>query len=261
MPFRQVGDLRLFALESLDLPGVLHAAFTRRGGVSPSPWASLNLGGTVGDDRPRVLENKRRLLQAVDRPLDSLFEVWQVHSADVVQADEPRGQADLRQADAIITSNPDVTLLMRFADCVPVFLVDPRKRAVGLVHAGWLGTVRKTVAKAVRALEQAFGSDPADLKAGIGPSIGPDHYPVGDDVVQAVREAFGAEADEFLELRDGAAHFDLWGANRRLLEGVGVTSIEVAGVCTACHPDDWYSHRGEAGRTGRFGGLLALSAG
>ncbi len=261
MPFRQVGDLRLFTLESLDLPGVVHAAFTRRGGVSPSPWASLNLGGTVGDDRPRVLENRSRALQAIGRPLESLFEVWQVHSADVVHAREPRGQEALLQADAIITSNPDVTLLMRFADCVPVFLVDPRKGAIGLVHAGWLGTVRKTAAVAVRALQQAFGSDPADLRAAIGPSIGPDHYPVGDEVVGAVREAFGPQADEFLEVREGAAHLDLWHANRRLLEGVGVTSVEVAGVCTACHLEDWYSHRGEAGKTGRFGGLLALSDG
>ena len=260
MPFRQVGDLRLFTLESLNLPGVVHAAFTRRGGVSPSPWASLNLGGTVGDDRPRVLENKSRALQAIGRPLESLFEVWQVHSADVVHARAPRGHEALLQADAIITSNPDVTLLMRFADCAPVFLVDPRKGAIGLVHAGWLGTVRKTVAEAVRALQQAFGSDPADLRAAIGPSIGPDHYPVGDEVVGAVREAFGPQADEFLEVREGAAHLDLWHANRRLLEGVGVTSVEVAGVCTACHLEDWYSHRGEGGKTGRFGGLLALSA-
>ena len=81
MPFRQVGDLRLYTLDSLNLPGVIHAVFTRRGGVSPSPWASLNLGGTVGDDRNRVLENKRRALQAVGRSPESLFEVWQVHSA------------------------------------------------------------------------------------------------------------------------------------------------------------------------------------
>jgi YfiH family protein len=261
MPFHEVDDLRLFTLESLNLPGVVHAFFTRRGGISPSPWASLNLGGTVGDERPRVLENKRRALMAMARPVEGLYEVWQVHSASVVHAREPRGQDALRQADAVITSNPDVTLLMRFADCVPIFLVDPRLRAVGLVHAGWLGTVRKTVVQAVQALEQTFGSDPADLRAGIGPSIGPDHYPVGEEVVQAAQEAFGAQADEFLEVRDGATHFDLWRANRRLLEGVGVTSIEVAEVCTACHLEDWYSHRGEAGKTGRFGGLLALSAG
>lgn len=260
MPFRQVGDLRLYSLESLNRPGLTHAAFTRLGGVSPSPWASLNLGGTVGDDGPRVLENKRRALVAVGRSGESLHEVWQVHSADVVHAQAPRGPAALRQADAMITSNPQVTLLMRFADCVPILLYDPGKQAIGLVHAGWLGTARKTVVQAVRALRQAFGCDPAELLAGLGPSIGPDHYAVGEDVIGAVREALGPSADEVLVARNGQVHLDLWLANRRLLEGEGVSSIEVAELCTACHLEDWYSHRGEAGKTGRFGALMALAA-
>ena len=261
MPFRQAGDLRLHTLDSLNLPGVIHAAFTRRGGVSPSPWASLNLGGTVGDDRGRVLENKRRALEAVGRTPDSLFEVWQVHSADVVHARAPRGQEDLQQADAIITDHPGVTLLMRFADCVPVFLIDPRKQAVGLAHAGWLGTVRRTVVHVVGAMARAFGSDAGDLIAGIGPSIGPDHYPVGPEVVEAVRQTLGVGADEVLSSVNGEVRLDLWHANRLLLEGAGVSTVEVAGVCTACHPADWYSHRGEAGRTGRFGAVLALAPG
>jgi hypothetical protein len=261
MPFRQVGDLRLYTLDSLNLPGVIHAAFTRRGGVSPSPWASLNLGGTVGDDRNRVLENKRRALEAVGCSPEGLFEVWQVHSADVVHARAPRGEDDLQQADAMITDHPGVTLLMRFADCVPVFLIDPRKQAVGLAHAGWLGTARRTVVHAVEAMARAFGSDAEDLRVGIGPSIGPDHYPVGPEVVEAVRQALGTRADEALASTNGEVRLDLWRANRLLLEGAGVRSIEVAGVCTACHPGDWYSHRGEAGRTGRFGAVLALAPG
>jgi YfiH family protein len=260
MPFRQAGDLRLYTFESLNRPGLMHAVFTRRGGVSPSPWSSLNLGGTVGDQVPRVLENKRRLLESVGRSADSLHEVWQVHSADVVDAREPRGQAALRQADAMMTSNPRVTLLMRFADCVPVLLYDPRKQVIGLVHAGWLGTVRKAGVHAVRALQRSYGSDPADLTAALGPSIGPDHYAVGEDVVAAVREALGPSAEEVLSVQDGRVHLDLWLANRRLLEVEGVASIEEAGLCSACHPEDWYSHRGEAGKTGRFGALMALSA-
>jgi len=261
MPFRQAGELRLYTLDSLNLPGVIHAAFTRRGGVSPSPWASLNLGGTVGDDRSRVLENKRRALEAVGRSPESLFEVWQVHSADVVHARAPRGQDDQQQADAIITDHPGVTLLMRFADCVPVFLVDPHKRAVGLAHAGWLGTVRRTVVHAVEAMARAFGSDAGDLRVGIGPSIGPDHYPVGPEVVEAVSQTLGPRADEVLSSVNGEVRLDLWRANQLLLESAGVSSIEVAGVCTACNPGDWYSHRGEAGRTGRFGAMLALASG
>jgi len=259
MPFEQIGDLRLFTFETLNQPGLKHAVFTRRGGVSPSPWASLNLGGTVGDDRARVAENKRRALEVAGRREASLHEVWQVHSAQVVHAEAPRGQLALRQADAMITCNPQVTLLMRFADCVPVLLFDPKRQAVGLVHAGWLGTVRKTVAEAVRAMRSAFGSLPSDLLAGLGPSIGPDHYSIGEDVTRAVRVALGGLADELLTNRNGQAHLDLWAANQRLLESEGVRSIEVAGICTACHPEDWYSHRGEAGKTGRFGALMALA--
>jgi hypothetical protein len=186
--------------------------------------------------------------------------VWQVHSADVVDARQPRGEDGLRQADAMITSNPRVTLLMRFADCVPILLYHPEKHATALVHAGWLGTVRKTVVHAVRALQERYGCDPGGLLAALGPSIGPDHYAVGGDVVDAVSVALGPSADEVLAVRGGVTHLDLWLANRRLLEGVGVTSIEDAGLCTACHPEDWYSHRAEGGKTGRFGALLALAA-
>jgi purine-nucleoside/S-methyl-5'-thioadenosine phosphorylase / adenosine deaminase len=260
MPFAEIGELRLFAFESLNRPGLKHAVFTRRGGVSPSPWASLNLGGTVGDDRSRVLENQRRALEAAGRKEEGLHEVWQVHSADVVHAHAPRGQQALIQADAMITSNPQVTLLMRFADCVPIFLYDPARQAIGLVHAGWLGTARRIVAQTVRAMRDAFGSRPADLLAGLGPSIGPDHYVIGDDVVQAVRQELGPQSDEVLTVRASQACLDLWLANRRLLESEGVGSIEVAGLCTACHLDDWYSHRAEGGKTGRFGALMALSA-
>jgi YfiH family protein len=260
MPFAETSELRLFTFESLNRPGLKHAVFTRRGGVSPSPWASLNLGGTVGDDRSRVLENQRRALEAAGRKEGGLHEVWQVHSADVVHAHTPRGQQALIQADAMITSNPQVTLLMRFADCVPIFLYDPARQAIGLVHAGWLGTARRIVAQTVRAMRDAFGCQPADLLAGLGPSIGPDHYVIGDDVVQTVRQELGPQSDEVLTVRASQASLDLWLANRRLLESEGVSSIEVAGLCTACHLDDWYSHRAEGGKTGRFGALMALSA-
>lgn len=260
MAWDPIGDLLVFTFPSLRRPDLQHAVFTRRGGVSPAPWASLNLGGTVGDDRARVRENLRRALQAARRSPDSLHEVWQVHSADVVHAREPRGQEPLARADAMITQNPQVTLLMRFADCVPILLYDPVRQAIGLAHAGWLGTVRHTASQVVRAMREAFGTRAADLLAALGPSIGPDHYVVGEDVVQAVRQAFGPQAEELLRQQNGRIHFDLWLANRRLLETEGVESIEVAGLCTACHLEDWYSHRAERGQTGRFGALLALAA-
>jgi YfiH family protein len=260
MPFRQAGTLRIFEFESLKRPGLVQAVYTRRGGTSPEPWRSLNVGGTVGDERARVIENRRRCFAAVGRDPDSIHDAWQVHSAAIVRAQAPRGEGDLVKADGLITDNPAVTLFMRFADCVPILLYDPGRPAVGLVHAGWLGTVRRAATAAVQAMGAAFGTVPERIMAAVGPSIGPDHYEVGNDVVEQMREALGMEADAHLHARDGRIHLDLWSANRALLESEGVGRIEVAGVCTACNLEDWYSHRAEHGRTGRFGGLIALEA-
>jgi YfiH family protein len=258
MPLHDSGGICSFTFASLDLYGLPHAIVGRRGGVSPAPWESLNLGGTVGDASERVAENRRRAFAALELSLSSAFDVWQVHSAEVVLAEGPRGSRPIVQADAILTRERSVTLFMRFADCVPVLLFDPRQGAIGLVHAGWLGTVRKTVQTAVRKMKAAFGTRPEDLLAGIGPSIGPDHYTVRDDVVGHVRRSLGASAEEHLRMRDGAIHLDLWSASRALLEAEGVRQIEVAGLCTGCNTGDWYSHRAEAGRTGRFGALITL---
>lgn len=258
MPFTQRGELRLFQFESLLQHNLNHAIFTRRGGVSPQPWQSLNLGGTVGDAAERVAENKRLALAALGRSPESVFDAWQVHSSRVVQAGAPRGAQPPEKADALITDRAPVTLLMRFADCVPVLLFDPRRGAIGMVHTGWLGTVRKAAAQAVARMQRAFGTRPSDLLACIGPSIGPDHYPVGPEVVDQVRRAFGPDAEQHLLARDGELCFDLWSANAGLLAGMGVGSIEQAGLCTACHLQDWYSHRGDRGKTGRFGAAMSL---
>lgn len=259
MPFRQLGPLLAYEFEALSRPQILHAVFSRHGGLSPAPWRSLNLGGTVGDDRQRVSANLDTALRAVGRRPESVYDVWQVHSAKVVRAREARGDVPPIQADGIITDDPRITLLMRFADCVPILLFDPVNLAVGIVHAGWLGTVRKAASAAVLAMSDSFGSRPDQLIACLGPSIGPDHYPVGPEVVASVRESFGRSAEDLLQNHNGSIHFDLWSANRVILEGEGVRAIEIAGYCTACHLEDWYSHRGEGGSTGRFGALIALS--
>lgn len=258
MPFLQVGELRYYQFSQLLHPNLKHAIFTRRGGVSPSPWRSLNVGATVGDSPDRVSENRRRMLNAIGREVDSLFDVWQVHSGDVVEAHNPRRGSQPLKADGIITNQPHLTLLMRFADCVPILLHDPIQHAIGLVHAGWLGTVRKTVVAAVEAMQRAYRTQPQDLLAGIGPSIGPDHYPVGPDVIEQVERAFGDASRDHLVLRGGQVHFNLWTANEMLLTQAGVASIEVAALCTACHLEDWFSHRGEYGQTGRFGAAIAI---
>jgi len=258
MPYRHAESLKIYQFNTFHGTGLIHGVFTRHGGISPAPWDSLNVGSTVGDEASRVKANKRLALAAFQRSEASLYEVWQTHSAAIVEVTSPRGGRDLVQADGIITDRPAVTLMMRFADCVPLVLYDARRHAAGLVHAGWLGTVRKTAAAAVQAMMRAYGSRPADLQAGIGPSIGPDHYEVGEDVQARVRDAFGEAAESFLPVVDGQVHFDLWSANRWLLEREGLGDVEVAGVCTACEPADWYSHRGERGRTGRFGAVVAL---
>lgn len=257
MPFHQNHLVRYFTFDSLDEAGVAHAVFTRQGGVSPEPWQALNLGGTVGDNPANVAENRDRAFRALGRPVESLYDVWQVHSADVVctQAPRPLDTPHLK-ADAILTDQPEVTLLMRFADCVPVLLYDPIRRVAGIAHAGWLGTVRRTALAAVRAMHDQYGSQPEDLLAGIGPSIGAHHYEVGPEVAEQVRAAFGQDANALLPARNGAVQFDLWAANHLVLEEAGVRQVEVAGLCTACDLSSWYSHRAERGRTGRFGALI-----
>jgi YfiH family protein len=260
MPFTEHDGIRYYQFDIFP-PAINQAVFTRHGGVSPAPWESLNVGGTVGDDAARVRENRERSFAALGRHLDSLFDVWQVHSADVAFAKSPRGKGeDYKKADIIFTDRPEVTLYMRFADCVPIMLYDPVRAVVGLAHAGWLGTIRGAAAAAVRAMTKHYGSRPADILAAIGPSIGPDHYEVGPEVVTQVQQAFGPTASKLVEARDGKSYLDLWAANRAQLEGSGMRQIEVAQVCTACHLEDWFSHRAERGRTGRFGALMALPA-
>jgi YfiH family protein len=256
MPFSQQNELRYFQFETLN---TRHAIFTRRGGVSPQPWNSLNVGGTVGDELERVKKNKRLSLAALSRTPESIFEVWQVHSADAVCVDAPRLEGDsLRQADIILTDKPEVTLFMKFADCVPILFHDPRKGVVGLAHAGWMGTLRDVAASAVNTMKTNYGSNPADLQAFIGPSIGPDHYEIGADVILQVMQKFGDESEQVLQSHNGKIHFDLWRTNQVLLERAGIGIIENAGICTACRTEDWFSHRAEKGRTGRFGALISL---
>ena len=260
MPFQNVAGIRYYQFERLG-EGLIQAVFTRQGGVSPKPWAALNMGGTVGDEPQRVSENRRRGLKALDCRLESVYDVWQVHGVNVVVAEAPR-PLDIAhlEADVILTRTPGITLMMRFADCVPILFHDPKRKVIGIVHAGWMGTVRGTARIAVEAMQTHFGSKPIDVHAAIGPSIGPDHYEIGPDVAVQVHQAFGERASNLLSKRNGTIFFDLWLANRLFLEQAGVKQIELAELCTACHTEDWYSYRAEQGRTGRFGAIIALNA-
>jgi len=262
MPLQQHNGVLYFAFDHFSSQTLTQAVFGRHGGVSTGDWAALNVGLTVGDDPEHVAQNRRISFETVNRPIESLSDSWLVHGTAVLVYDRPRplDQESPQKADIILTDNPQVSLFMRYADCVPILLYDPVQRAIGLAHAGWRGTVEKVGQAAVEAMQTRYGSNPADLLAGIGPSIGPERYEVGPEVTAQVREVFGEQADGLLPRYNQSEHLDLWAANHLALVEAGVRpeAVEVAGICTASQNENWFSHRGDAGKTGRFGALLAL---
>lgn len=259
MPFYNEGSIKYFRFSSLENLGVYHAVFTRHGGCSPSPWKSLNFGASVGDDTNRVMTNRERALATFNLDPTNVYDTYQVHSSEIVAAEIPlaKGEPHIK-ADGIITNQPRLTLMMRFADCVPILLVDPVHHAIGIAHAGWIGTLNKIALQAVSKMVINFGTDPKEIIAAIGPSIGPDHYPVGQEVLEKVHSVFAEDEEKLINYRNGEPHLDLWKANQIVLHEAGVSQIEIAGICTSCNVEDWYSHRGEHGRTGRFGIIIGL---
>jgi YfiH family protein len=233
------------------IPGLVHAITTRAGGVSAGRCESLNVSYSVGDRAENVDENVRRAAEVVGSRREELFSAYQVHGRDVTIVDgdtPPRPRCDV-----LITSSPARTLMLRYADCTPVLIADPARKAVAAVHAGWRGSAVRAAGAAVTALADVFGSRPANLIAGIGPAIGPCCYTVGADVAAAF-------SDRPRLIRDG--RLDLWEANcLALIEaGVPAEQIEVAGVCTQCHADRFFSHRANAGQpAGRFAALIRIA--
>lgn len=259
MPFHQHGQIRYLTFESLDQHQIPHAVITRRGGTSPAPWNSLNFGSTVGDERSRVDTNHDLAFAALAINRQQIYEVWQVHGNDVVVVDRPRSRdMPYIKADSMLTDTPGVVLFMRFADCVPIFLYAPDKGVVGLVHAGWQGTFKKAVNRAVEMMDSQYHVSPEEIFAVLGPSIGPDHYEIGGEVVHQMRQSLGKDSTKFFQSYNGSVHLDLWRANEFLLKQAGVEKIEISNICTACHPEDWYSHRRDRGKTGRFGVYISL---
>lgn len=268
MPFIRNNSIRYFVFDSLRDNSINHGIFTRKGGVSPYPWQSLNVGGTVGDDPDRVLENRSLIFRTLGLDTRSNYDVWQVHSNKVVCAKSPREtQKKIKKADAILTNVPGVTLFMRFADCVPIFFYDPNKKVVGIAHAGWKGTLENIVQETLHAMQENYDSKFSDIITAIGPSIAEHHYEIGPDVVELVEDRYWNDADNFLIKRENDAAdekirnktmFDLQKANQFHLLSAGVSNVEISSICTACNQGDWYSHRGEKGKTGRFGALISL---
>ncbi|MCU0497371.1 MAG: peptidoglycan editing factor PgeF [Anaerolineae bacterium] len=246
-----------------DWTGIRHGIFTRLGGVSRAPWASLNLGGTVGDETDAVRRNHELIYETLGVAYAQTVTVWQVHGVDTIIADRPvKGRRWLALADGMITDNPNVVLVMRYADCTPILAYDPVKGAIGIAHAGWRGTVNGMATHLITAMKQAYGCRPSDLRAGIGPSIGPRKYQVGEEVIGAVMKRY--QTIDSLIMRDpqdGTAYFNLWEANTRDLMRAGLApeQIAVMGICTAENTAEFFSHRAERGQTGRFGAVIALT--
>jgi YfiH family protein len=249
---------------------VPHGFSLRSGGVSEGPFASLNLGAATGDAPERVEENLRRFLEAVGVARALLPTVVQVHGDKVVHA-WPEGEGvSLRtsverpaeggvlEADAVVAI-PGAAAGVRTADCVPVLLYDPGSGVAAAVHAGWRGTATGIVSRTLARLVTDYGSEPSQLVAAIGPAIGPCCYEVGDDVAAV----FGTDPrlGTGLVASTGRARLDLRECNRALLVTAGVPDeqVELVGGCTSCDPAHFFSHRRDAGRTGRH--LAVVAAG
>ena len=255
----QNDGLVYYKFDGFDDDVVDHAIFSRKGGSSKGPYASLNLGGTNGDDPTDVLANHEKLFTVFGRPYSSRYDVWQVHGKTILFSEAPRPPEKKHPpADGIFTDKPEVTLIMRFADCVPLVFHDPVQKVVGIVHAGWQGTLLRIGAEAVSAIQQRYGSLAADLRVGLGPSICGKCYQVGEEVRQQFRKAWSEQAEDFFEETENGLFLDLWGANEWVLRQAGVSQIENSSFCTAENLDEWYSYRKEKGVTGRFAVVIAL---
>jgi YfiH family protein len=255
----QINDLVYYRFASLaSCDGIFHGVFTRLGGVSLSPCESLNVGHLVGDNHELVEANHDLIYQSLGVSRSDVVTAHQVHGSRVaLVGPEDRGRV-IPATDALITDAPGVALMLRFADCLPVLLYDPIRPAVGLAHAGWRGTVKGIAAKTALAMVEAYGSHPADIVAGFGPCIGPCCYQVGAEVIESVKARFNHWQGLFRHQGDGSVHFDLWEASRRQLAELGVEEIEASQLCTACRTDEFFSHRAEKGRTGRFAVILGM---
>jgi len=278
---RSSGNLRILELDAFKkLPWLLHGFSTAHGGVSDlDGQKSLNLGFTDWDTRENVIENRKRFQTALGAQKFPLINLKQIHSAVIWPfASVPKEPCN---GDASLTNTPGLLLGVRTADCVPILLVDPKKRAVAAVHAGWRGTLARILEKAVGELVAKFKSHPSDLLAAIGPAIGPCCYEVGAELVIQFTSQFAAAADYFDEPRSGEepnplqwlnmmppghqpppknVRLDLPKANRAQLLAAGVheKNIFSSGLCTACHPSLFFSYRKQGPRSGRLLAAIAL---
>ncbi len=237
------------------LSGVRHGFSTRLGGVSPAPWDSLNLRPGTADGRDALLENYRRFCVCLGTEPERTVLSKQVHETTVrACAADDAGKGLFRDrdfsADALITNEPGLALFVFSADCGTILLHAPESGAVGAVHAGWRGCAGGIAEKTVRELARLYGANPANLRAALGPCIGQCCFETDADVPDSMRAALGDAAEPYLKRRGPKWHVDLEGLNRLWLLRAGVLPerIDTSGLCTACRPDLFWSHRkmGEA---------------
>lgn len=250
---------------SLEETGIVkHLFSTRLGGVSDGDFATMNFSITMGDSRERVLANFSRIAQVLHCSVEDMVSSHQTHTTNircVTAADRGKGilhPRDYEDVDGLMTDEPGIVLVTYYADCVPLFFVDPVRRAIGLAHSGWRGTAAGMGARMVEAMGNAFGSRPGDLYTAVGPSICADCYEVSEDV-----------AEQFMRLpgvvrtgaRPGKYQLDLWQANRLILQNAGVAAdrIAVTDICTCCNSAYLFSHRATGGKRGNLGAFLMLT--
>ncbi|MBQ8000596.1 MAG: peptidoglycan editing factor PgeF [Ruminococcus sp.] len=252
-------------LSSIDF--IRHAFSTRLGGVSQGEFTSMNLSFGRGDSDENVIENYHRICEAAGFEYDSLTASAQVHETVVRRVSkENRGVGiykpkDMLSVDALITSDPEVTLVTYYADCTPVFFVDTVNKAIGLAHAGWRGTVGEISAKVVESMRDEFGTNPADLVCAIGPVIGKCCYEVSRDCAEHFISLFGADSPVISKgAKPDKYMIDLALANKLILlrSGVSEDNIVISDLCTQCNCDLLWSHRATGGKRGTMSAFMSL---
>lgn len=254
----QHAGIRVWTSRLLSQAVPVHFFTARLGGISPAPFDSLNLGLTTRDRIENVEENRRRVEEQFGARLSAL--AWQVHGDQVLvlkRGEDRPDESSLPNADAIVSSVPALPIAMFFADCLPLYFWDPVSKAGGMAHAGWRSTMLDIGPKTVETLGREFGSRAEELLVAFGPSIGPCCFQVGPDVEGPFHEKFGAGV---VRKSEGKTTVDLWEANRLALlkKGVKGGNMEVAGECTSCQRQLYFSYRRDKGETGRMAGVIKL---
>lgn len=246
--------------------GAVHGFATKLGGVSTGVCAQMNLGCKREDDPEAVRENYARFCAAIGADVNGLVMTHQVHEDEVRTASRGDILPDLLDpmpydADGLVTDQPGLCLTIYYADCIPVLLYDPKRRAIGAVHSGWRGTALGIVPKAIEKMGRLYGTDPADVLAAIGPGIGPCCFETHSDVPEAMAARWGDEVAAYCKpLENGKFSVDLKGILRRQLARAGVAEehVDVLDLCTGCHPELYWSHRKMGDLRGNHGAMIQL---